>query len=704
MALDRKAELVLGADHRRLKRDLAHATREMHTFGRNAGERLRSGFSASVGSLATLGSAAGLAAIGKDVLAVDENLTRMGIQAGKSDAEMGRFRHSATEIGLEFGMTRESVVSAASAMVDLMGAEAATVENMNLLARASTATGAAVTDLAGTYYALDNAFDFQNMKDAEQALSGVIEAGKQGSIPLAEMSAVLQQQATSLAKLTRNASDAASVLQIVRKGFGSAAEAGTGVKALVNTLEGSADKLRSLGIRVYTKDADGNRVLRELDTLLDQVDKHDLFNNRNYVWAMGSAEARKALEMLVQHRQKLDEIREAARRSNAVQEDSAKFLSSSAGRMRLALARMRHEVESLFTPERLQQFTHAAELLADGLGYAVDHVEELAAAIGTLYALRFTAAVVGWTRALLAFNKGVRGAADQLDGLTGKTGKVDKLASALGWLGSAAGAASVGWTVGSMVADYLGVGADDSARSDAEANQRNLAEKRAELERSQRIVDRLARGELLGWQDVDVSSYQELDELRTRARRVQEGTASPADRLALARQTRGAYLFREDSVRNRDGSVRYVGEQDTSREITRLEREVARDEAAARNQARLERWNDEAASTALAREFLRTEFQGGDKTITGDEIYATLSQKGLLTELALSSKETSEMSVSRQMQANQMLVEKMAELIEAQKQQYGRLGQEIKVELSLDGQKLGEATANTQHAARSIAE
>ena len=82
---DRLLKLIIGADNRRLRRDFRKSTQEAQRFGRNAGAKIRAGFSASLGSIATLGTGAGLAAVGGEVLEMNEKLTRMGIQAKLSE-------------------------------------------------------------------------------------------------------------------------------------------------------------------------------------------------------------------------------------------------------------------------------------------------------------------------------------------------------------------------------------------------------------------------------------------------------------------------------------------------------------------------------------------------------------------------------------------------------------------------------------------
>lgn len=443
--------------------------------------------------------------------------------------------------------------------------------------------------------------------------------------------------------------------------------------------------------------------MRDLDDILDQVEKHDLFNKRNYTWAIGSAEARKALEMLVEYRAKLDEIREAARRSNAVQEDSAAFLQTNAGRMRLALAKVRHEIEAVFTPERLERFTDGAEHAAHWLGFAIDHSRELATAIGAIYALGFAAKMASWAKAIQAFNKGVAASATGLDGLAGKSGKIGKLTSALSKLGAVAAAATAGWTVGTMIAEATGIGQDTSAKTELDAWRRNAEEQRGRLGRHDRFVNQLASGAHVDPRRLDVTTRDEVDELRGLARKVQTGSASTAEKQRLARHSRGRFQFEDSGLKDRQGNRVFNTRHDLVKDIKALDLRIARAEAGERNAGRVTRWDDEKSMGSVARELFRAELRtGGDKTITGDEIAELLRSKGLLMELALNPNETTEMSLARMEQANRELIQQMARMVEQQSKLYGAIGKDIVI--NMDGHKIIEATANSPHAARSVAE
>jgi len=143
--------------------------------------------------------------------------------------------------------------------------------------------------------------------------------------------------------------------------------------------------------------------------------------------------------------------------------------------------------------------------------------------------------------------------------------------------------------------------------------------------------------------------------------------------------------------------------RDLVKDVQALEMRIAQAEAAERNAGRIGRWDDEKAMGGVARELFRAELRAGaDKTITGDEIAELLRSKGLLMELALNPNETPEMSLARMEQANRELVQQMARMVEQQMQLYGAIGKDIAI--NVDGHKIIEATANSQHAARSVAE
>lgn len=401
----RRAEIQLGASNRKLKQDLRQARGELTRFGKDASSTFKSAFSAAAGGLAGFASIQGVASLGRSVLASEDALERIGIQAGLSGGELDELRQTADATGRRFGMTRREVLEAAAAIIDLEGASGFSADKMNVLAKASVATGAGVKQLAGLAYSLNNAFKVANAAELEEMLSAITSAGKQGSVPLAEMSTVLQQIGTKFARIApegkAGAAQLAAAIQVARKGFGSAAEVGTGIKAFVDQLDQAAPKLSAFGVRVFTAGRDGRKQLRPMTEILDQLGESRLIKDP---WLMtqvfGSSEARQFINTLVENREQFDELAAAAQHANDVQADSQRYLSSTAGRLRVAVNNARASLEAMVTPERLEKFV---ALVQNQLVPALDLVLDNAGTIATIFASYKIGGVVkstwDWVRA-----------------------------------------------------------------------------------------------------------------------------------------------------------------------------------------------------------------------------------------------------------------------------------------------------------------
>ncbi|WP_428269436.1 phage tail tape measure protein [Haliangium sp.] len=406
MAFGRAIDLLLRVKNRGLKSDLRNAQRDINAFGRNAAGGLRSAFSGAIGSFAGFGSIAGLGVLGKGVLDTEEKITRIGIQAGLGADKLDELRTTARRVGASFGLSTDQVVQAADAIVNLEGAAGFSTRKMEILSRASVATGAQLTELAGIGYALNNAFDLKNMDELEGALSAVINAGKNGSVPLGEMATVLQQVAVQWSRVSEKgkagAADLSAAIQVARKGFGSAAEVGTGIKAFISQLDQAAPKLRWFQVQVFETGKDGKKRLKPLREILDQIGRSELVKNpEKMAQVFGSVEARQFLNMMVANREQFEILAESARNANDVQADSQRFLSSSAGRLKVAIARARTELEGMFTPERIEKFVGLVEKgLVPALDFVLDHAHEIAAVIAGFKIAQATKATWEWAGAV----------------------------------------------------------------------------------------------------------------------------------------------------------------------------------------------------------------------------------------------------------------------------------------------------------------
>lgn len=390
----RRAEVEIAASEARgFDGVLRRAHGKIARFGSNASRTLGRSFSKASGALMQLsgfGAVGGFAIIGKQVIDFEGALTDVQVQAGKSKADVDELRSTINQVSLSTGVARDRVLGAVNALVNLQGEAGFSAAKMELLARASVAATAPMEDLAGVADALEESFGIDNVDDLEAALSAVITTGKQGKVPLNEMSLLLQQVSSDFKQFgvagVQGAAQIAAAIQVGRKGFGTAGEIGTGLKAFIKALDQNAAKFREAGVEPFRELEDGTQVLRSFEEILIDIGNSELVKDRTALTkAFGSAEAAKFFRTLNEPKNRtvfLALARDAALAGDAIDKDFAEKQASAAGKMRTSINRMKLAIEETFTPERVEAFAEAVEVLAMVFGKALDKLSELSQGLG----------------------------------------------------------------------------------------------------------------------------------------------------------------------------------------------------------------------------------------------------------------------------------------------------------------------------------
>ena len=275
MAAAIEASSVMRADNKRLSRDLAKS-RSMfkRTFGR-IGRGIKSSLKGVLSPIGVGAGVAGLVVVGREVLAFEQSLDDVAIQGDVSEKKMAELRATIDRLSREFGISRNVIAGASLELVNLLGASGASAETLEVLTRAAFATGAPVEELAGLVLSLRKQFGIaeDDAVGLEAALGAIILAGKKGSIPLGEMNLILQQTSAQFKEFsaagTAGVAQLAATLQILRNSFGSAAEAGTGLNALLGVITTREVQLAEAGVNI--RDANGE--MRNLLDIVEDIDK-----------------------------------------------------------------------------------------------------------------------------------------------------------------------------------------------------------------------------------------------------------------------------------------------------------------------------------------------------------------------------------------------------------------------------------------------
>lgn len=495
MAADRKLFIELGVNDRKLAAGLRKSEKKFKDFGRKTARGLKKAFSGIKLAIGA-GLGLGLASVGKGVFEFEDTLDRLSTQAGITGAETDALRMKILALSRETGISRNQVVGAVKAMIDLgTGMEFANA-NMSVLTDANIATGTSMEDLAALAFSLKNNFGIVNPEDLTAGLNAMIEAGKQGSIPLDQMAATLKRVAATFAEFkgtgVQAAAEVAIAMQLLgKKGFSTAEEAGTGIIAMMTALKRKASKLRKFGVEVFETDENGVKSFKTIETIITAIGNSKLAKDPELMTKiLGRTEAEKAVKALVSQQGLFREQMALAKKSNAIADDADRRRKSVAFRIQKATNRAKEALAEAFTPERIEKFVGAIEKLADLISIFIDNLR---------------AAIILWAAA--KFGPGAASLAMAGGGLLGRTGVGASInAAKTGALGARgmAGAAglltaslAIGFAFGTLLDDTFGLSdaLADFMHSVIPWNDEVVA-RAAESNRVFALQERLASGEI----------------------------------------------------------------------------------------------------------------------------------------------------------------------------------------------------------------
>jgi hypothetical protein len=446
---DVNAKAVIRADNSKVDGDLKKTRSLFDRAFRGIAGGIKGALSTALAPLG-IGGAAGFAIIGKGVLDFESKLNRLQIAAGRSDNEIAAFRTGLIGLSRDTGISRDQLLGAVNSLVELQGTSGFSAQNLKVLAEASLATGESMDQLAGLTFALNSAFKISSPEDLTRALSGLITVGKEGAVPLTQMSGSLQKLAVGFSQFGVSmgpdvAVQLGAAMQVVRKNFGSAEEAATGVEGLMTALLRNSSKLGKNGVRVFEKGPDGERQLRHFNAILNDLSKLD---QKELVDMLGRVEGAKAAQALKLFRKEYDALYDAGLESNALAEDAAKRRQSDAFKIEQAMNNAKEAIAKVFTPERVEKFGVALEKVAAALEWCVDHGGELAVVFGGWK----LGELIGQMNELASASKTVTGAVGAIGSSAGSASS-----AVLGLKGGLVALAGVaGWKVGRAFAEATG--------------------------------------------------------------------------------------------------------------------------------------------------------------------------------------------------------------------------------------------------------
>lgn len=439
------ASALIRADNRKLKGDLSKSRSLFRkTFG-GISKGIKGSLGGAMGMVGAGGAAIGFAAIGKEVLDFEQAMTDIEVQGNASAKTMVALRSTIKDLSRDNAQGRGELAGLADELVNLQGAAGLSAENLRVLADASFAAGGEAKDFAGVALSFANSFGLIDPSDLAKGLDAYVTAGERGSIPMRNMTTMLQQNAASYAMFSGKGVEAAAgmaaVLQTLRKRSGPGNEAGTQLNALLEVFQNRVLALKSVGIEV--KDSAGEFL--SVFEILDQVASSGILKNDKAL-KLGFGDggnAKKALLNLVDLRGEMEKNLASAIKGGEVQSNIAKRRQSDSFKIKKSINDTKEAIAETFTPDRIKAFAEVLQKASEVLKFMIDHAANFVA----IWAAFKLAPLVAGFQSMAAAQAAQAASAKASVGFLGKMGSAVNLI----------GVGLVAWNVGKIADDFFGI-------------------------------------------------------------------------------------------------------------------------------------------------------------------------------------------------------------------------------------------------------
>lgn len=375
-------------DIRRIRKQFAKGFDRITKTAKRAATKISGAFGTVFGKLRRglkfaglgtgLGIGAGLVAGAKSALDFERTLTRLGIQANISAADLKSLRARIDAVSDDTGVGRGEVLDAARQYVSLTGDIDGARKSMETFARVQVASGAEMSDIASTAAALK-----QNMNidpsQMEQAFSTILAQGKAGAVELKELSTLLAGVTPTFSKFGTTGAEGiaqlGSMVQLARQGFGSGNEAVTGIQAMMTAFIKNAKRFEKAGVKIFDPKT---KKLRDLSEIVKDIGTSKLARDpTKLAKAFGRVEGLKAFDELNKVPGALDDLIAKTRGAQDVSKDYEKFQESTAGKLQKSMNALKQTVASIFTPELIATLGSWFESAVSGAKVLIDTLRQL---------------------------------------------------------------------------------------------------------------------------------------------------------------------------------------------------------------------------------------------------------------------------------------------------------------------------------------
>ncbi|WP_164547452.1 MULTISPECIES: phage tail tape measure protein [unclassified Bosea (in: a-proteobacteria)] len=231
---------------------------------------------ASRSSIATIAAPAALAASYKQFADVDRQISRIGVTANASAADLAGVRKQIEGIAYETAQSSGKVTGGLDVLVAQGRSLKEGLEFLPSVARTAAAAGAEIDDIAKSADAVSSNFKIAG-KDMQSAFDIMAEGGKAGQFELKDMAQYLPGLAPAASAAgfsgTKGLTEMVAMLQVMRKGSGSASAAESSMSNIFQKMETeeTAKKFKKMGVDLAAGLAKGRKEGRNLVEVFEEL-------------------------------------------------------------------------------------------------------------------------------------------------------------------------------------------------------------------------------------------------------------------------------------------------------------------------------------------------------------------------------------------------------------------------------------------------
>jgi Phage-related minor tail protein len=444
---DREAKVRIGGDISGLNAALGRAKGNLKTWSRDVKTEVGGALRGAFQGLSTI---AGFTGIGGIALAIRETklfndrLVALQQTTGMTRGQILGMNQALQATAVATGIQQTDLLAGIEKFQEVTGEAGKFTSALGDMANVSTATNAKMADIAATAAAAS-----QNLGVTSGELLKMFDIlavqGDRGAVELKDMATMMPQLAAAASRFAtqgvKGVAEWGAVMQVVRRGTGSSAEALTQTVDLSGELLTRWRELEHAGVSVFSDKA--HTQAKDFLTIVDEISR--VIPRAELSKVMGlRKEALFAYDAIVKYRKELASFATTADKTGAIVKKNDVYMASSTAQFNLALASI-HKTANDLMMGALPGLASAFQMVASSLKWIGDH-KDIA-----------IAAFAAWKLAPSALSglgsKG--GASGALGGLAGTGGATPVFVTNLGAGGM--GGAGMGGVAGAATAAQGGL-------------------------------------------------------------------------------------------------------------------------------------------------------------------------------------------------------------------------------------------------------